>query len=200
MSEVYVRPAEEDDRDLLIDMVRNLQDYERYLHPSRRPGYEVAEFDYTRSVEAAKKFGGAILVAVLEDELVGMIAGWMIIDRDELQHMEFRDHGYISALYVSPERRGKDIAQHLLWAMEQHLMASGATRLTIGSLARNSPAIAAYRTFGFEPFEITLEKYVGVTPGSLDQVPNQDEKREDEADETSDGEDAEDGEQEQEPS
>jgi ribosomal protein S18 acetylase RimI-like enzyme len=160
MAEVFVRPADESDGDVLIEMLRRLQDHERYLHPSRRPGFEVAEFQYKRIVDAAKNFGGAILVAVLEDELVGMIAGWMIIDEDQLQYMQFREHGYISDLFVHPDRRGKDIAQHLLYAMEQHLIASGARRLSIGSLARNGPAIAAYRTFGFEPFEITLEKYL----------------------------------------
>lgn len=161
MAEVFVRPAEEEDRDVLIEMLRRLQDYERILHPSRRPGREVAEFQCKRVLDAARSFSGAVLVAVLEEELVGMIAGWMIIDDDQLQHMEFREHGYISDLYVKEDRRGKDISQHLLWAMEQHLVASGARRLSIGSLARNGPAIAAYRTFGFEPFEITLEKYIG---------------------------------------
>jgi ribosomal protein S18 acetylase RimI-like enzyme len=160
MAEVFVRSAEEGDRTLLIEMLRRLRDYERVLHPSRRPGFEVAEFQYTRVVDAAKAFGGAIRVAVLDEELVGMIAGWMIIDDDQLQHMEFREHGFISDLFVSPDRRGKDIAQHLLYAMEQHLIVSGARRLSIGALARNGPAIAAYRTFGFEPFEITLEKYL----------------------------------------
>jgi ribosomal protein S18 acetylase RimI-like enzyme len=161
MAEVFVRPADESDAAILIEMLRRLRDHERVLHPSRRPGMEVAEYQYKRIVDAAKNFGGAILVAVFEEELVGMIAGWMIIDEDQLQYMEFREHGYISDLFVSPDRRGKDIAQHLLYAMEQHLIASGARRLSIGSLARNGPAIAAYRTFGFEPFEITLEKYIG---------------------------------------
>ena len=161
MADVFVRPADESDSDVLIEMLRRLQDYERVLHPSRRPGMEVAEFQYKRIVESAKNFGGAILVAVFEEELVGMIAGWMIIDEDQLQYMEFREHGYISDVFVNPQRRGKDIAQHLLYAMEQHLIASGARRLSIGSLARNGPAVAAYRTFGFEPFEITLEKYIG---------------------------------------
>jgi ribosomal protein S18 acetylase RimI-like enzyme len=165
MADVFVRPADESDSVVLIEMLRRLQDHERYLHPSRRPGIEVAEFQYGRIVEAAKNFGGAILVAVFEEELVGMIAGWMITDSDELQYMEFREHGYISDVFVHPERRGKDIAQHLLYAMEQHLIASGARRLTISSLSRNGPAIAAYRTFGFEPFEITLEKYLAKPTG-----------------------------------
>jgi GNAT superfamily N-acetyltransferase len=89
-----------------------------------------------------------------------MVAGWMIIDDDQLQHMEFREHGFISNLFVNPDRRGKDIAQHLLYAMEQHLIVSGARGLSVRALARNGPAIAAYQTFDFEPFEITLEKYL----------------------------------------
>ena len=84
----------------------------------------------------------------------------MISDDDQLQHMEFREHGFISNLFVNPDRRGKDIAQHLLYAMEQHLIVSGARGLSGRALARNGPVIAAYQTFDFEPFEITLEKYL----------------------------------------
>jgi hypothetical protein len=75
MSEVFVRPADESDNEVLIEMLRRLLDYERVLHPSRRRGMEVADFQYKRVIDAAKNFGGAILVAVFEEELVGMIAG-----------------------------------------------------------------------------------------------------------------------------
>ena len=40
-------------------------------------------------------------------------------------------------------------------------MSVGASRLSISSLARNGPVLTATRTFGFEPYEIILEKKVG---------------------------------------
>ena len=91
-----------------------------------------------------------------------MIAGWIIIEGDLKQDLEFREHGYISDLFVKDEVRGKDVAQLLLRAIEEQLVANGARRLSINALARNGPIITACRTFGFKPYEIKLEKSVEV--------------------------------------
>ena len=104
MHEIVVRAAEAIDKNVIIEMLQSLQDYERALHPGRRPGADVAEFRYKRITDAAENFNGAVLVALEKSEIVGLTAGWMIIDEDQLQDMEHREHGYISVLFVSPER------------------------------------------------------------------------------------------------
>jgi len=161
MTEIVVRAAEAIDKNVIIEMLQSLQDYERALHPGRRPGADVAEFRYKRITDAAENFNGAVLVALEKSEIVGLTAGWMIIDDDQLQDMEHREHGYISVLFVSPEHRGKDIAQKLLISIEQHLVSVGANRLSMNTLARNGPAVTASRAVGFEPFEVKLEKFIG---------------------------------------
>jgi hypothetical protein len=40
---ITIRPAGADDRDTLLDFLRQLQDAERGMHPSRLPGAVVAE-------------------------------------------------------------------------------------------------------------------------------------------------------------
>ena len=160
MTEIVVRAAESSDKNMIIEMLQSLQDYERALHPGRRPGADVAEFRYKRITDAAENFNGAVLVAIEKSEIVGLTAGWMIIDEDQLQDMEHREHGYISVLFVSPEHRGRDIAQKLLNSIEQHLVSVGANRLSITTLARNGPAVTASRAVGFEPFEMKLEKFI----------------------------------------
>ena len=160
MTENVVRAAEGSDKNIIIEMLQSLQDYERALHPVRRPGADVAEFRYKRITDAAENFNGAVLVAIEKSEIVGLTAGWMIIDEDQLQDMEHREHGYISVLFVSPEHRGKDIAQKLLISIENHLVSAGANRLSINTLARNGPAVTASRAVGFEPFEVKLEKFI----------------------------------------
>ena len=161
MTEIVVRAAEGIDKNKIIEMLQSLQDYERALHPGRRPGADVAEFRYKRITDAAESFNGAVLVAIEKSKIVGLTAGWMIIDDDQLQDMEHREHGYISVLFVSPEHRGKDIAQKLLISIEQHLVSVGANRLSMNTLARNGPAVTASRAVGFEPFEVKLEKFIG---------------------------------------
>jgi len=161
MTKIVIRSADAEDQTTIIEILQRLQDYERSLHPGRRPGLEVAEFQYKRIIDAAKTFDGVVLVAVENFELVGLTAGWMIIDDDQLQDMGHREHGHISVLFVNEEHRGKDIAQLLLVSVEEHLTSVGANRLSISALARNGPAITAFRTSGFEPFRTTLEKFIG---------------------------------------
>ncbi|MBH68164.1 MAG: hypothetical protein CMM58_07415 [Rhodospirillaceae bacterium] len=160
MSEIVIRSADESDRVSILEMLQGLQNFEHALHAGRRPGNEVDEFQYIRIAESASNFDGAVLVAVEENRVVGLTAGWMIIDEDQLQEMLHREHGHIAVLFVGEEHRGKDIARLLLEAIQQHLISAGATRISISSLARNGPVITACRTFGFEPYEIKLEKFV----------------------------------------
>ena len=161
MSKIVIRAAEENDREDILGMLQRLQNYEHALHAGRRPGNEVDEFQYVRILESTKAFNGAFLVAVEKEELVGLTAGWMIIDDNQLSEMPHREHGYISVLFVDDDHKGKDIARLLLEAIQGHLMSVGASRLSISSLARNGPVLTASRTFGFEPYEIILEKKVG---------------------------------------
>ena len=161
MSKIVIRAAEENDREDILGMLQRLQNYEHALHAGRRPGNEVDEYQYVRILESTKAFNGAFLVAVEKEELVGLTAGWMIIDDNQLAEMPHREHGHISVLFVDDEHKGKDIARLLLEAIQGHLMSVGASRLSISSLARNGPVLTATRTFGFEPYEIILEKKVG---------------------------------------
>lgn len=160
MSDITIRSALESDREKILELLQQLQNYEHALHAGRRPGIEVDEFQYVRIVESIRSFDGAFLVAVEEDQIIGLTAGWMIIDDNQLSEMPHREHGYISVLFVSEEHRGKDIARLLLEAVQEHLVSVGANRLSINALARNGPIIAASRTFGFEPYELILEKII----------------------------------------
>lgn len=45
MTQIVVRAAEDIDKNIIIEMLQSLQDYERALHPGRRPGADVPSFD-----------------------------------------------------------------------------------------------------------------------------------------------------------
>jgi GNAT superfamily N-acetyltransferase len=82
----------------------------------------------------------------------------MALAHEQLQFPARASPGFISDSYVLSRWRGKEIAQQLLGAIENHLRAQGARRLRIHSLARNAAALAACRGCGFDPLEIVLEK------------------------------------------
>ncbi|HET6519163.1 MAG TPA: GNAT family N-acetyltransferase [Geminicoccaceae bacterium] len=150
---VRVRPAEPSDEDALIAFLRDLQDAERAIHPSRLPGREVDRFYYDRLRER----GADILIAEHDGRPVGLVAGWLDVDDDPLQTPEWRRHGYVSDLFVAGPWRGRGVAQLLLRAIADLLRDRGARRLRIGALCVNDPALAAFRRFGFEPFEVVLD-------------------------------------------
>jgi GNAT superfamily N-acetyltransferase len=151
---ITIRSAGADDREILTDFIRQLQDAERDVHASRLPGEEVAEAYYGKLIGRP----AAILIAESAGRPVGFVAGWLDEDRDPLQTIEWRRHGLISDLFVALDHRGRGIAQRLLQAMSDRLRREGAKRLRICAVAPNAPAIAAYRRFGFEPFEIVFDK------------------------------------------
>ena len=153
---IAIRPAGPADRGVLIAFVREIQDAERAMHPSRLPGAEVAEGYYEGLVARSAEF--LIAEEAGGGRPVGFVAGWLDEDDDPLQTREWRRHGLISDLFVAADRRGEGIAQRLLGAMADRLRELGAGRLRICAVAPNAPAIAAYRRFGFEPFEITFDK------------------------------------------
>ncbi|UUX49566.1 GNAT family N-acetyltransferase [Nisaea acidiphila] len=158
MDAVEIFPAHESDRDGLTELVRELKNYERYLHQARQPGDRVAADHVDYLIASAEEGGGAIFIAWVGEDIAGFVAGWMALDQDPLNFPELASHGYISDIFVLPRWRGKDIAQQLLGAIEAHLRTQGARRLRIHSLARNAAALAAYRGCGFDPLEIVLEK------------------------------------------
>lgn len=158
MDLVTIAPAVPEDRDGLVRLAGELLDFERYLYHGRQPGALVAAQHVAELLSSAAAGAGAIFVARVGGELAGYVAGWMAMDGNTLLMPEAAVHGFISDVYVTPRWRGKDIAEKLLYAIETHLAAQGAQRLRTVSLARNAGAIAAYRGFGFEPYEIVFEK------------------------------------------
>jgi ribosomal protein S18 acetylase RimI-like enzyme len=151
---VTIRPHRESDRPVLLGFIRALQEAERAMHPSRLPG-EAVTSNYYRSL---LRRNAEILIAELDGAPVGFVAGWVDVDDDPLQTMEWRRHGWISDVFVAEPCRGRGIAQQLLRAMSERLRERGATRLRICALAANAPSIAAFRSFGFAPFEVTFDK------------------------------------------
>jgi GNAT superfamily N-acetyltransferase len=154
---MIIRSANAEDRATLVTFIKQLQDAECEVHPSRLPGEAIAEAYYEKLFAQ----GGVILIACSAGNPIGFVAGWLDEDDDTLQKMEWRRHGLISDLFVVTAHRGKGVAQQLLQAISDRLQERGAKRLRICAVAPNGPAIAAYLRFGFEPFEVLFDKALG---------------------------------------
>jgi ribosomal protein S18 acetylase RimI-like enzyme len=157
---VSVRRSTADD-DAIRAAIVQVQDYERTLHDTRRPGAEIADayFDYLRT--RVEQQHGAIFVAEVGSIFVGFVACWITADHTITETVDSNVCGYVSDIGVLPDYRGQRIAADLLNAAQQHVASFGVRRVRIISLAANASAQRAYLKHGFEPYEIIFEKRIG---------------------------------------
>jgi GNAT superfamily N-acetyltransferase len=151
-----IRDATSGDENVLVSFLTGLQETERTLHPSRRPPSEIVPV----YLDNLRRRGADILIAEDGGQAVGLACGWLDNDDDPLLTADWRQHGWISDLYVIEERRAEGISQFLLGAIADRLRGKGAKRLRICALAANAPAIRAYKAFGFSELEIVFDAAV----------------------------------------
>jgi len=158
-NDIRIRQAGPADRAVLREAIIELQEYERRLSDTRRPGEEIADA-YLARMESRAAHGGAILIA----EAGGAFAGFITCQLHEVDYIaetpDSNRFGYISDICVLPAWRGRRIARLMLEAAERRLAVLGITRLRINVLANNISARRSYEHAGFAAYEVLYEKAV----------------------------------------
>lgn len=85
--------------------------------------------------------GAHNVVALLDGRAVGLASG---IPRDGDGRA-----GELRSVWVSPEARGRGVADQLIASVEAWALRSGATALKLAVIPGNEPAVALYRRHGF---------------------------------------------------
>ena len=154
-----VRAALPVDRPALVAFMVALQEHERAMQRDREPGPRMADA-HLAYLERSAAEGGAVLVAEHGGETVGFAVVLIQTSEEGDVHLleSERRFGWVSDLYVLPERRREGVAGALLDAAAEHCRAAGLPALLIASLTGNLPALRSYRAAGFEPYEISLRK------------------------------------------
>jgi ribosomal protein S18 acetylase RimI-like enzyme len=158
MIEANIRLAADQDGAHLLKAVTDEQDYERALHATRRPGAEIAEAYLAHIRAKIAQNQGALFIAELNGVFAGYAACWIqhdgdIAETDDSNH--FRD---VADTYVVPEFRGHGVVSRLSETAESHMREQGVLRMRIRTLANNTSAKRAYEAYGFEPYEVVMEK------------------------------------------
>jgi ribosomal protein S18 acetylase RimI-like enzyme len=159
--EIRIRPAEAGDHDYLKRGLIALQEYECALHDSRLDAAASADPYLAWMLRQVAKLDGLCLVAWQADSFIGFIAGWIERQENPAETEDSTTFGYISDICLLPAWRGQGLSKPLLLAMERYFAGKAIRRLRISALAANDPALAAYRSVGFRPYEVTLEKTLG---------------------------------------
>jgi ribosomal protein S18 acetylase RimI-like enzyme len=155
---IVLRDATPEDRPFLLNAIAALNDHERMLHDTRLPGAEIAEAYFNKIHGKIATDHGSVVVAWNGEQRVGYMACRIEHDDAPAETADSNRFGYISDVFVVSDMRGRDVAAILLAEAERRLRPHGVTRLRLGSLANNDQAIRAYRKFGFNDYEVVLEK------------------------------------------
>ncbi|MGN6792242.1 MAG: GNAT family N-acetyltransferase [Streptosporangiaceae bacterium] len=146
-----IRPASSGDVPRMLELIRELADYERSLDEvaATEDGLRAALFAASPAVFAH--------VAEVGGEVVGF-ALWFLNFSTWLGR-----HGiYLEDLYVTPAMRGRGIGKALLAELAATCVRRGYGRLEWWVLDWNQPAIGFYRSIGAEPMsDWTVQRLTG---------------------------------------
>lgn len=160
---VEIRPAVAADAGFLREAIIELQEHERALHDTRRPGKTIAN-SYLDWIQAQSAETGALLIAQLDGVPVGFAAGWIEDDEALAETPDSNRFGLVSDVCVLPAFRGRRIAAQLMARLEERLLAGGVTRIRVTALAANASARRSYESAGYTPYEVTYEKRLTPPP------------------------------------
>ncbi len=154
-----IRTGEDADWTALGQAVANIQDFEHEIvgYPLRpgRDAWEDYLSDLRRRLTADN---GVFLVAEVNKEIVGVLAGYAHKAGDCLVASEFDRSAYISDLFVQSEWRRQGIGAALMREFERSMLEKGLQWMTVCVKSKNKTARQAYQKYGFEDYEVILTK------------------------------------------
>jgi GNAT superfamily N-acetyltransferase len=158
LKQITVRTWVEADRPAIVALNAELQEHERALRPSRRPGGDMAEAHLTALQDRLNDDGedGALFVAILDEQVIGFATCVLTEDPLEQDPAEV----VIEDMVVTAAMRGLGAGRAFVRAIEGFAASRGVRRMTLSALVSNRAALAAYHSLGFERVLITLERYL----------------------------------------
>lgn len=157
-----VRPATESDVPVVLELIRELADYERLSHEV------VAD-------EAALRrwlFGERPMAEAAVAERAGRIEGFALFFHTFSTFLG-RPGLYLEDLYVRPAVRGHGIGKALLRHVAEVAISRGCGRLEWSVLDWNAPALGFYQRLGATPMsDWTVHRVTGEALRALAEVPD----------------------------
>ena len=151
---VHIRPFAPPDRARLIELMIELQAFERQFDADYAAADEAFGAWYIdRLLRELEERRGVLLVAVDDDVPCGFAAGFPE-EHAEAQSWCF----YIAELVVSESRRSRGTGTQLVRAMEEIARARGLAAIVIGVLAGSTRVHRLYQRLGFRDYAIRLKK------------------------------------------
>jgi GNAT superfamily N-acetyltransferase len=142
MTEFHIRAATEGDLPVILNLIRELAEYER------APDAVVATETGLREVLFGAKRSAEVLLALEQEEPIGFAVYFY-----NFSTWLGRPGLYLEDLFVRPALRGKGYGRALLQRLAKIAKERGCGRMEWAVLDWNEPAIQFYRKLGAEPMD-----------------------------------------------
>lgn len=146
---IKIRRALKEDIATLLGFEQGIVEAERPFDPTLRIG----EIHYYDLIELIRSERAEVLVALVEDEIVGSGYAKILPAKPYQEHTEYC---YLGFMYVKPDFRGQGVNQQILqallrWAKQQNL-----TEVRLEVYEQNTIAKNAYVKAGFTPHMLEM--------------------------------------------
>ena len=144
-ADIRIRPATESDIPLILDLIKELAEYERLSSDvvATEAGLMAALFDRSGDQSAGPAARARALIAYAGDDPVGFAVYFY-----NFSTFLARAGLYLEDLFVRPAWRRQGVGRRLLRALAERAVAEGCGRLEWSVLDWNEPAIRFYRSIG----------------------------------------------------
>ncbi|MBK8066635.1 MAG: GNAT family N-acetyltransferase [Rhodanobacteraceae bacterium] len=154
---MHLRPATIDDCPLILQLIRELADYERLLH----------EVEATAHLLETHLFGAQPRAEALIVEADGEVAGFALFFHNFSTFLG-KPGLYLEDLYIRPAFRGRGYGRQVMQALARIALAGGCGRFEWWVLDWNSPAIEFYRSLGAQSMsDWTVQRVSGEALAAL---------------------------------
>lgn len=151
MKTIKIRSAIKSDTPLILELIKEIADYEKLLH----------EVVATEDLIREHLFGSTPVAYSLIAELDGQPVGYALYFFNFSTFLT-RPGIYLEDLYVRPDYRGMGIGKKLLVSLAQIAVEKNCGRVEWSVLDWNEPAIKFYRSVGAVPMdEWTVQRLTG---------------------------------------
>ena len=157
---MHVIEYESEHRKSVVELLSELQDFERGLSRDRESGQAMADGHFEYLLDMCAAHSGKVFLATEGPNVVGFIVVFLQADDNGDLHLipKYRLCGWISDLTVTERHRGSDAASLLVDRAERHCSSIGVHQVKLASLYENRRARSFYQKLGYEEYEVIYRK------------------------------------------